>query len=194
MSASNNRKQSRWVRQWRNDASAFGWLAIVLHWSSAILVIGLLALGVWMVTLTYYDSWYTPAPLIHKSLGLLFALLLLVRLTWKLINVAPQVHGKVWEIRVAHISHWLVYALLFGIVISGYLMTTAEGSAVPVFDWFAIPASPLKFERQADTMGNLHRWASYALIGMLLLHIAAAIKHQWANADGTLTRMLGRRS
>jgi cytochrome b561 len=82
MSASNNRKQSHWVRQWRNDASAFGWLAIVLHWSSAILVIGLLALGVWMVTLTYYDSCYTPAPLIHKSLGLLFAFLLLIQLVY----------------------------------------------------------------------------------------------------------------
>jgi cytochrome b561 len=186
--------KSGWIRQWRNSRDAFGWLAILLHWISALLLIGLLALGIWMVTLTYYDSYYTPAPQLHKSLGMLFAGLLLLRLIWRLSNLSPVIHGKRWEISSAHISHWLVYALLLGIVITGYLMTTAEGSAISVFGWLDIPALPVAFKQQADLMGDWHRWASYALIGLLLVHIAAALKHQWLDNDGTLSRMLGRKT
>ena len=184
---------SGWISHWRNRHDAFGWLAIMLHWLSAVLVIGLLALGIWMVTLTYYDSWYTPAPQLHKSVGMLFAGLLLMRLVWRLSNPSPAIHGKRWEIGIAQISHWLVYALLTGIVITGYLMTTAEGQAISVFGWFEIPALPAAFTQQADLMGDWHRWASYTLIGLLVLHIGAAIKHQWLDADGTLSRMLGRK-
>lgn len=184
---------SGWIRQWRNSRDAFGWLAILLHWLSALLVIGLLGLGIWMVTLTYYDSWYNPAPELHKSAGMLFAGLLLIRLIWRLSNPLPAIQGQRWEIRLAHISHWLVYALLLVIVVTGYLMTTAEGSAINVFGWLQIPALPVAFKQQADVMGDWHRWASYALIGLLLVHIAAAVKHQWVDADGTLSRMLGRK-
>lgn len=185
-------ESGKWIRGWRNGPHSFGWLTIGLHWLSALLVVGLLALGIWMVTLTYYSQWYYPAPNLHKSAGMLFAGVLLVRAGWRLVNIQPSARGRHWEQLAAHISHWLIYVLLFGIVISGYLLVTAEGAGISVFGWFEIPASSIQFERQADLAGWWHRWLSYVLIALLAVHIAAALKHQFIDRDGTLTRMLGR--
>lgn len=183
--------KKRWINHTRNTSQQFGWLAIALHWFSALLVIGLTGLGLWMVTLNYYSQWYYPAPNLHKSLGMVFAGLLLLRAGWRWLNVQPDVHGHRWERRAAHISHWLIYALLFGIVLSGYLIVTAEGAAISIFNLIDIPALPLQFNRQADIAGWWHRWMCYVLIALVVLHIAAAIKHQFFNRDGTLSRMLG---
>lgn len=183
---------SGWINGWRNTAGRFGWMAIILHWLSAVLVIGLLALGIWMVTLTYYSQWYQPAPQLHKSLGMIFAGVLIARTGWRWLSTQPAVHGQRWERHTAHVSHWLIYLLLFGIVISGYLMVTAEGAPVIIFESFQIPATPLRAEHQADVAGWWHRWLSYGLTALLALHIAAALKHQLINRDGTLSRMLGR--
>ncbi len=185
-------KSSRWVRQWRSSSSQHGWVAIGLHWVSALLIIGLLALGIWMVTLSYYSQWYHPAPHLHKSFGMLFAAILLFRFIWRLINHQPEVQGKAWERQAAHYGHRVIYLLLMAIVVSGYLLVTAEGAVVSVFDWLDIPASPIQFERQADIAGWWHRWLSYLLIACIALHIAAALKHQLIDRDGTLSRMLGR--
>ena len=66
--------------QWRNSKDRFGWLAMSLHWVMAVMVPGLAAVGLWMTSLNYYSPWYTSAPFWHKSVGLVFAALLLVRL------------------------------------------------------------------------------------------------------------------
>ncbi len=185
-------RSAKWIRHWRNRQQQFGWLAIALHWSSAALVIALLALGLWMVGLSYYSQWYYPAPTLHKSLGTLFALLLLLRSGWRLSSIQPVIHGTALERRAAHLSHILIYWLLFAITISGYLMVTATGSGISVFGWFEIPATPLQSANQADVAGWWHRWLCYLLIALLATHIAAALIHQWIKRDGTLSRMLGR--
>lgn len=182
----------RWIKGWKNDANQFGWIAIMLHWLSALLIIGLLASGMWMVTLTYYSQWYNQAPMLHKSFGVLFGLLLAARLLWRWNNPVPKAHGRALEKRVAHISHWFVYLALIGIVVSGYLVVTAKGVGVEIFNGFTLPALPWQFEQQASVIGWWHRWLSYTLCSLLVLHIAAALKHQWVNKDGTLTRMFGR--
>ena len=64
----------------RNSKLAYGITAIVTHWLSAIVVIGLFAVGVWMVELTYYSAWYKTAPHLHKSVGILLLAVTLFRL------------------------------------------------------------------------------------------------------------------
>ena len=75
--------------QWRNSKDRFGWLAMSLHWVMAVMVPGLAAVGLWMTSLNYYSLWYTSAPFWHKSVGLVFAALLLVRLLWRWLSPAP---------------------------------------------------------------------------------------------------------
>ena len=74
-----------------NTKVSYGLVAVLLHWLSALSVIGLFALGWWMVRLEYYDAWYTQGPYWHKGVGVLFGFLLLLRLVWKLLN--PKTEG-----------------------------------------------------------------------------------------------------
>ncbi|EEG85475.1 Nickel-dependent hydrogenases B-type cytochrome subunit [Proteus penneri ATCC 35198] len=128
--------------QWRNNASRYGHLSLLLHWGMALTVYGMFALGLWMVTLGYYDSWYHSAPEIHKSIGILLFIVLIVRVIWRWISPPPKAlssYSKLTRIS-AHIVHMLLYLILFSILISGYLISTADGQAISVFDWFSVPA------------------------------------------------------
>ncbi len=60
----------------RNSTQGYGLVAILLHWSMAVLIIGLYLLGDWMVDLDYYHPWYLEAPDLHRGLGVVTALLL----------------------------------------------------------------------------------------------------------------------
>ncbi|GAB7194876.1 hypothetical protein OS11_11480 [Dickeya oryzae] len=62
---------------WRNTSTRYGYISVLLHWASAITVYGMFALGLWMVTLGYYNPWYHNAPEIHKGIGILLFLTLL---------------------------------------------------------------------------------------------------------------------
>ena len=74
----------------RNTAQGYGLVAILLHWLVALSVIGLFSLGVWMTGLTYYDEWYKRGPDIHKSIGILLFLTMLVRVIWRTLNIKPD--------------------------------------------------------------------------------------------------------
>lgn len=75
--------------QWRNTSSRYGVFSLFLHWGSALVVFGLFGLGLWMRELSYYDPWYHPAPALHKSIGILLAIALLVRIVWRFVSPPP---------------------------------------------------------------------------------------------------------
>lgn len=176
----------------RNHQNAYGLISILLHWLVALAVIGLFVLGLWMVDLTYYSPWYKTAPDWHKSIGVILAAALCFRLVWRLANPQPKApsNHKPWEIRLAHITHFVLYSLLFGIVISGYLISTAKGQGISVFDWFEVPALITDLPQQADRAGRIHYWLALALMGLITLHVSGALKHHFIDRDPTLTRML----
>jgi cytochrome b561 len=179
---------------WRNDETRYGAVAAALHWLIAAGVFGLFALGLWMTGLTYYDSWYRLGPWWHKSLGVTLFALAALRLGWRFTNVQPRplpTHAR-WERTAALVVHGLLYLLLFAVMISGYFISTADGRAVAVFDWFAIPAIGTGIENQEDVAGQVHLWLAMTLIGLAVLHALAALKHHFIDKDRTLARMLGR--
>ncbi len=176
--------------QWRNTESGYGLAAIGLHWLMAVAVIGLFALGWWMVELSYYDSWYRQAPAIHKAVGILLFLLLVARLAWRWINPSPRLLGRPWERRIASLVHGAFYALLFALMIAGYLISTADGSAIDVFGLFSVPAAISDLPDQEDIAGDIHRWLAWTVIALTVLHSLAAFKHHLIDRDDTLRRML----
>jgi len=178
--------------RWRNSSSGFGWVSIGLHWLVALLIYGLFGLGFYMTGLGYYDPWYTRGPEIHIALGVLLALLLLLRLAWRLGNPEPAMLGQPWEQRAAHWVHRSLYLLPFIVVISGYLIPTAKGEPLWLFDWFSIPALFSSEGTLADQAGAVHLYLAWAVIGISLLHAAAALKHHLIDRDATLMRMFGR--
>lgn len=178
---------------WRNTKQAWGWLTISIHWITALVVVGLFALGLWMVELTYYDSWYRTAPFIHKSIGVLLFLLTLFRILWKLFNVHPQPldSHSLLEKKLAAPVHGLIYLLLFAVMLSGYLISTADGRAVEVFNLFQVPATLHGLEQQEDIAGDVHLVLAISLMVLVSIHALAALKHHFVDKDLTLKRMLG---
>ncbi|HHH35998.1 MAG TPA: cytochrome b [Gammaproteobacteria bacterium] len=174
----------------RNHPQGYGLVSVLLHWSMAALIIGLYALGKYMVDLDYYHPWYQKAPDLHRGLGVIVAALLIFRQGWRLSNPHPEILGRPWEQRVAVWVHRLFYLLIAATVISGYLITTADGHALPVFDWFEIPATLYGFDNQEDIAGVAHDWLANMLMGLALLHSLAALKHHFIDRDPTLRRML----
>jgi len=175
----------------RNHLQGYGLVSVLLHWIMAILIIGLFALGKYMAGLDYYDPWYQKAPDLHRSLGVVAAMLLAFRLGWRLTNPHPEPIGKPWEKRAAAWLHRLFYGLIAAIAVSGYLITTADNQALSVFGWFEIPATLSGFENQADAAGAVHEWLANLLITLVVLHSLAALKHHFIDHDPTLRRMLG---
>jgi len=174
----------------RNSAQGYGLVAIGLHWMMAVLIIGLFLLGEWMVGLNYYHPWYLKAPDLHRGLGVITAILLCLRLFWRLGNPHPRILGGAWEQGLATWVHWSFYVLTAAITISGYLITTADGQAVAVFDWFEIPASLHGLARQEDIAGEVHSWLATGIMVLTVVHILAALKHHYMDRDATLLRML----
>lgn len=183
---------------WRNSENSYGLMAILCHWIAAVTVVGLFALGLWMTDLNYYSPWYQKGPDIHRSVGILLALLIVWRLAWRLLNPQP-VHlpnHKSWERLLAKLTHLILYVLLFAMFISGYLITTAEGQAIKVFNWFEIPAlvtgAEMGISNLEDRAGDIHEVLAFTLIALAGVHAVAAIKHHVIDKDTTLVRMFGR--
>ena len=170
--------------------SGYNKLNKLLHWFSAILVFGMFAAGYWMVDLTYYSEWYKTAPHWHKSVGICFIVLTILRLLWKTISSSPAIEGSAFEKKAAAAAHHLLYVLLFTLFLSGYLISTADGRGIEVFDWFEVSGLGAFIEDQADYAGLIHEYVAYILIGLTSLHALAALKHHFINKDNTLKRML----
>ncbi len=178
----------------RNHEDGYGLVAVLLHWLVAVTVFGLFGLGLWMTGLTYYDNWYRLAPWLHKGTGVVLLLLMAVRLAWRLLDPqpAPLPSHASWERRAAGIAHRLLYLLLFAVMLSGYLISTADGRPLEVFGLFSIPAAVTEIDNLEDVAGRVHLWLASSLVGLAAVHALAALKHSFFDHDRTLLRMLGR--
>ncbi len=177
----------------RNSAQSYGLVAIALHWLVAFVVLGLFPLGLWMTSLTYYGDWYKLAPTIHKGIGIFLFLVMLARLIWRALNVTPSDESSIGEMqrRIAHAVHYILYLLLFALMISGYLISTADGRPIDVFGLFSVPAVISGRPNQEDIAGAAHWYLALALISLVGLHTLAALKHHFIDRDRTLKKMLG---
>jgi cytochrome b561 len=165
-------------------------LSKFLHWLSVIAIITLFSIGLWMVDLSYYSEWYKTAPYIHKSVGLILFFVTIFRVIWKKLTASPEIEGKPWEKQAANIAHNVIYILLFCIMISGYMISTADGSSIDIFNWIAVPGFGSIVENQEDIAGNIHYYLAITLIGLAVLHTLAALKHHFIDKDNTLKKML----
>jgi cytochrome b561 len=175
---------------WQNTRNSYGLVSISVHWLVALTVLGLFTLGVWMVELTYYDPWYKTGPDLHRSIGITLFAVMLLRLAWRLINPRPHAEGTRLEKTLASTAHSLLFVLLFVVMISGYLISTADGRAIDVFGLFTVPALISGREQQEDIAGLAHKVLAYGLIALVALHALAALKHHFIDRDQTLKRML----
>ena len=176
-----------------NSSARFGAITIAIHWVSALVIIGQFCMGLYMLSLDYYDPYYHLLPDYHKSIGILFAVLLCIRILWTAVNPRPLPAKGVseWEHRVARITHTTLLGLLLIVVVFGYLISTADGSSIQVFNLFEVPAT-LSSANQEDWAGELHYWFALSVILLSGIHALAALKHHFIDRNETLARMLGK--
>lgn len=174
----------------KNTKSSYGLVSIALHWLVAVWLIGLFILGLYMVDLGYYDDLYKTGPLWHKAMGILLGGVMLLRFLWRSFNPKPEITGSKPVKKAAEVVHGVLYLWVALVIVSGYLISTADGRAIDVFGWFSVPALITEIPNQEDIAGVIH-W--YLALGLMLLagaHALAAIKHQFIDRDGTLSKML----
>lgn len=178
-----------------NTQTNYGYISIFFHWLSALSIFALFGLGYYMVDLTYYHQWYKTAPELHKSMGVLLFILMICRVLWRSIQITPShiPNHTDLERKAGKLTHLLLYILTFLIIVSGYLISTADDRGIEVFELFIIPGFGSFIENQEDVAGLIHKWLAYTLIAFSLLHAIAAVKHHFIDKDNTLNRMIGKR-
>ena len=179
----------------KNTINHYGWITINVHWLVAITVIGLFALGYWMVDLGYYDPWYKQGPDLHKSIGVLLFIVMVIRIFWRYFQIKPEAldsHTPI-EKKAGSIVHVFLYCALFVLMSSGYLISTADGRAIDIFNLASVASLGELFADQEDLSGLIHKYLAYALMFTVVLHALAALKHHFIDKDNTLLRMLGNR-
>lgn len=177
-----------------DNKRVFNGPTILLHWVIAVLVILLFFVAIWMVELDYYDPWYHRAPWWHKSIGIFVMALLALRWLWQSFHdksVSLLAAGS-WEEKLSSLVHHLLNFLVVLIGVSGYFIVTAKGQSLVVFDWFSIPALLQDIANLEDWAGEVHYYLAYGLMGLVVVHILAALKHHFVDKDAVLLRMLGR--
>jgi len=175
--------------QFTNTDNRFGVVTIFLHWLMAIIIIGLLIVGLYMVALPIS---YTKLKLYgwHKEYGLLILGLVIFRLLWRLININPRLSLPIWEKIAARSVHWAFYGFMFAMPITGWLITSAAGLPASFFGLFVLPNLIAPNEESRVLFEAIHKWVGYGLIVTILLHASAALKHHFIDKDDILRRML----
>ena len=178
---------------------SYGAVAIALHWLLGLMLIGLFGLGVYMADLPFSPqrlklyNW-------HKWAGIVVLTLSFVRLLWRLLRPAPALPASIaqampaWQRVAHHGTHWVLYALFFAVPLLGWTYSSATGFSIVVFGVLPLPDFVGKDAALAEILKEAHALGAYAMAVFVLLHVGAALKHQFIDRDGLLLRMWPRKS
>lgn len=179
----------------RNTDSGYGLVAIVFHWTIAVLFAGQVTLGIFMTGLADEEPAKFGLYQWHKSFGLLILLLALVRLAWRLINRAPDLPAgmAVFERRAARLAHVFLYAALVLVPVTGWAFVSSSPLGIPTFAFYLVlvPHLPMPVSEAAEAVLQLIH-TSLALISaaVAVVHIGAALRHHFVLKDTVLRRMI----
>ncbi|MDQ0320093.1 cytochrome b561 [Pararhizobium capsulatum DSM 1112] len=181
---------------WRNDKNGYGWGTIVLHWTIAILIGGLVALGYAMTRADIDPELQFQLYQWHKSFGMLALALTIIRIAWWLVNINPSHIATLsrMETRAASGVHAVLRGLTLAVPLTGWAIASTSTLAIPTFffNLIVIPHLPFEKSAAAETFWTgVHGWLAYGLAGIVFLHATAALFHHFLRRDEVLRRMLG---
>lgn len=182
-----------------NSTTEYGLLAKTIHWLMALMIIILIGVGIYMADIPketaeqkqYAFQFYG----LHKSFGVLAMVLIVVRLVWIRISPAPALPAvfNAKEQMVTNLVKAFLYILMILVPLSGYLMSNAGGFPINFFGLAELPALIGKNKEIGGVAHEAHEIMGFALLAMVLLHIAGAVKHRVKDKGGEsdiLKRML----
>ena len=174
----------------RNTTRSWGSLSKAFHWLIVLLII-----SQWVIA-ERADELKGLAKLealaLHKSFGMTILMLAVLRLAWRLMNPTPELttETKPWERVLAKISHLLLYALIFAMPLTGWMMSSAKNYPVSWFKLFQFPDLVAPAEQTFHQMHDLHHLLFNVLVGVAVLHAVGALKHHFIDRNDVLKRML----
>jgi cytochrome b561 len=165
--------------------------AVVLHWLIGLCVLAQITLGLWMITIPKSPPgvrawWFN----MHKSIGITLALLILARILWRLLHRPPPLPATMpnWERVAARANHWLLYACMIVMPVSGYLGSSF--TKYPILYWgIKLPQWGWDSPELKDLCSQVHYVTVIIFIALIAIHIAAALKHWLIDRDGVAGRM-----
>jgi cytochrome b561 len=168
--------------------------AIALHWLLAVAILGMTAVGFYMS-----DLQLSPQKLKlynwHKWAGVAILLLSVLRLVWRLTHRPPALPQRIefampsWQLRAYHASHHLMYALFIIVPLMGWAYSSMAGFPIVWFGVLPLPDFVPVDKEFAQVIKPLHGWLAYTLLALVVVHVAAALKHHFIDRDGLLARM-----
>jgi cytochrome b561 len=169
--------------------------AIVLHWLIAALLFGQIAFGWFLETIPrgipargFYVN-------LHKSTGLTLALIILIRIVWRLTHPAPQLPSfmPAWERIATKWTHGVLYVCMLLMPLSGYVASNFSKYGVKLFNLVSLPPWGADDHRIYAVFNTTHVVTSYLFVTLIVLHVLAAIRHG-IRRDGVMARMWPRHS
>lgn len=175
----------------RNTETQYGAVAKTAHWLMAFMLLGSFSVGFYMADL---PSSPTRVQLFnyHKWAGVLALIIVTLRWMWRQAVAPPPLPPTMprWETEAARITHRMLYLLLFIAPLAGWLSSSAKGFQTVLFGKIPIPDLLAKNPPLGSALNEVHVTAVWMLLGLIGLHIAAALKHHFIDHDGVLRRML----
>ncbi|WP_226016334.1 cytochrome b [Novosphingobium sp. FKTRR1] len=164
-------------------------VARTLHWAIALAILFNLFTGIFGES--FEDVWASMPS--HKATGLLILVLSIARIGWRLLWKRPDYPAgfSAFQRKVAAATHGTFYLLMLILPVTGWIFSSAGKYPLSFYGLFAIPKLPFtKGMAIVDAAHETHELLGYGFAALVVLHIAAAVYHQWVLKDGTLQRML----
>jgi cytochrome b561 len=173
----------------QHSSDQYGTPAKWLHWILAILLIGMVGLGWYMMEVEHTPggAWYFN---LHKSIGLVVLLLVIMRAAWRFTHRPAPLPTTIpaWQIMASSISHWALYALMFALPLIGLIGTIFSKSGL-IFFGMPLPRIAAPNHDVAELFFSLHGFAAWILVVLVGLHVLAGLKHLFIDKDGVFQRM-----
>ena len=164
-------------------------IAIGLHWAIALLIFSAFPIGLYM-----HDLKLSPMKLhlysYHKWIGISVLGLAVLRVLWRATHKPPALHLARWQEIASGIVHGLLYLLILAVPMTGWLMSSAKGVKTVWLGIVPLPDLVAKDKALGHLLSNVHTALNYTLLALVVLHIAAALKHHFVDRDDVLLRML----
>lgn len=164
-------------------------VAIGLHWLIGLAVIVNICLA--MLTEGLPRETHRAAMGVHKALGIAILALTVARIIWRLTHKAPLLPAgtPAWQRPASKVVHFLFYALLILLPLSGWLWMSAADRPIDFFGLFTVPSIAAPDKALADTLHERHELLGLTMLGLVVIHILAALKHQFVDRTGLINRM-----
>ncbi len=174
------------------------------HWLTALLMVAVIPLG-WIFAAFKTvpgqpDVFVAPFPgspadyaSVHKTVGLVLLAIVAVRVAYRLVHRPPPLPGRMAaaERGLAHLTHWLLYAVLIAMPVSGYVTSSGGRYPISILGLFDVPKLPVG-PTAGHVAATVHVYGQFAVYALIALHLAGTAWHLFVRRDAVLDRMLPR--